>query len=398
MVWKFPIVLALVVMVVLSATSFAAVPTPVVLTNDDNPTAGANSATAFHLVTSTGALTLIKRLKTGGTGLGGGFFANSGTSIQSNGNCVFVANTGSDKITSFAAPSYAKTGNAGFPGMFSANLAGGSIALSPNGQLLVSGNSGTENISLWSVGAKCLLTHVADYVPSMGADVFSPIAFTPDGTAVVVPAPDFEGAEIFDVVAGPALEDINSVNWTTVASCADGCYPTGMDFTNDGTVVLFGNANDQMSSVLSANIGPAGLSNPQNWPLSVSTSVMCNPNVPWLSQAGAAGQGELYIGMSGFGPGFPSGEVTATFVESPLSITQEGAGTAISTPDDILGTIRTVGATGTGTGGGTMVIAEFPNQIQTATIAAGGAITPGPITTDPNGGGLLSVSVYPNTR
>jgi hypothetical protein len=45
-----------------------------------------------------------------------------------------------------------------------------------------------------------------------------------------------------------------------------------------------------------------------------------------------------------------------------------------------------------------LVYAMYPNQIQTATIDAAGAITLGPITTDANGQGLLSISVYPNTR
>jgi hypothetical protein len=90
--------------------------------------------------------------------------------------------------------------------------------------------------------------------------------------------------------------------------------------------------------------------------------------------------------------------VTATFVESPLSITVEGAGTLIPTPQEFLGTIRTIGATGAGAGGGMMVIAEFPNQIQTAKIGAGGILTLGPITTDANAAGLLSISVFPNNR
>jgi hypothetical protein len=385
--------------IALCANSFAAVPLPVVLTYDDNFNSGANSATAFHLNTTTGAMTIIAQLKTGGTGLGGAYFAATGTAIQGNGNCVFVTNTGSDTITSFAAPTYGKTGDAGIPGMFSAFGAGGSIALSPNGQLLVSANSGTLNISLWSVGAKCVLTHVADYVPSIGADFFSPIAFNPAGTAVVVPAPDLEGAEIFQVLAGPALKDVNNVTWANLSSClANGCFPTGMDFTNDGKVVVFGNGINASSSILTANIGNTGLSNPQNFPLTVPISVMTNPNVPWFSKAGAAGKGELYVGMSGFGSGFPAGEVTLSFVESPLSITQEGAGTAISTPASFLGAIRTIGATGAGSGGGIMIIAEFPNVLGTATIGAAGALTLGPTTTNPNGVGMLSISVFPNSR
>jgi len=380
----------LIVVIALCAVSFAgSVPLPVVLTNDDNPRAGANSATAYHLVTSNGTMTFLKKLSTGGTGLGGGYLANTGTSIQSNGNCVFVANTGSDTITSFAAPNYTKTGDAGIPGMFSTFSAGGSIALAPNGKLLVSGNSGTLNISTWSVGANCKLAHLADYTPSIGPDYFSMVAFNPTGTAIVVPAPDYEAVELFKVNIDQTLTDVNHVDWTGIAACANGCYPAGMDFTNDGKVVVFGNASIAQSSVLTVNIGASGLSNPQNWDLTNAANVG-NPNVPWFSKTGAAGSGPLYIGFSGYGPdNISSGEVTASFTESPLSITYTNS-TAITTPQQYLGGIRTIGSL--------MVVAIYPNLLQTAQVNADGSLTMGPTTTDANGGGLLSISVYPNSR
>ncbi len=397
---KFLVLLALVAMLALCATSFAAVPLPVVLTNDDNPNAGANSATAFHLNTSAGTMTLIKVLETGGTGLGYGFFAYTGSAIASSGNCVFVINTASDTISSFAAPSYAKTGDAGFTGMFSGQLSGGGVALSPDGKILASANSGTLNVSTWAVGTKCTLTHIADYTPSIGADTFVTLAFEPNGKGLIVPAVDFQGVEIFKVNANGTLTDGGSVSWASLTDCQTaGCYPTGLDITNDSKVAVFGNASGSQNSVLSVNIGPAGLSNPQNWPITACPSGCGNPNVPWFSQNGAKGNGELYVGMSGYSiNSIPSGEVTMNFTESPLSITEEGSGTFISTPDEALGAIRSVGASGNGTGGGMLVYAIYPNQIQTATVDADGAITLGPVTTDPNGQGLLSISVYPKSR
>jgi hypothetical protein len=397
---KAPLVLALIAMVALCATSFAAVPLPVVLANDDNPNTGANSATAFHLNTTNGTMTSVKVLETGGTGLGFGFFAYTGSAIASNGSCVFVINTASDTISSFAAPSYAKTGDAGFTGMFSGELEGGGVALSPNGKILASANSGTLNISTWSVGAKCILTHIADYTPSIGADTFVTLAFTPNGKGLLVPSVDFQGVEAFQVNANGTLTDIGNASWTGITDCQNlGCFPTGLDITTDSKVAVFGNASGSQNSLLSVNIGPTGLTNPQNWPITACPSGCGNPNVPWFSKNGAKGKGELYVGMSGYSiNNIPSGEVTMNFTESPLSITEEGSGTLISSPQQALGAIRSVGATGDGTGGGMLVYAMYPNQIQTATIDAAGAITLGPITTDANGQGLLSISVYPNTR
>jgi hypothetical protein len=392
--------LARIAMLVLCAASFAAVPLPVVLTNDDNPNAGANTATAFHLNTSDGTMASIKVLETGGTGLGSGFFAYTGSAIASNGACVFVINTASDTISSFAAPSFAKTGDAGFSGMFSGQLSGGGVALSPNGKLLASANSGTLNVSTWKVATNCTLTHIADYTPSIGADIFATLAFTPNGKALIVPSVDLEGVEIFQVNANGTLTDAGNVTWTGLADCQSlGCFPTGLDITSDSKVAVFGNASGGQNSLLSVNIGAKGLTNPRNWPIGTCPSGCGNPNVPWFSQSGAKGNGELYVGMSGYAiNNIPSGEVTMKFVESPLSITEEGSGTFISTPQQALGAVRSVGATGDGTGGGMLVFAIYPNQIQTATIDAGGAITLGPITTDANGKGLLSISVYPNSR
>ena len=342
---------ALTAIAALSATSFAAVPLPVVLTNDDNPNAGANTATAFHLNTSNGTMASIKVLETGGTGLGSGFFAYTGSAIASNGACVFVINTASDTISSFAAPSFAKTGDAGFAGMFSGQLSGGGVALSPNGKLLASANSGTLNVSTWKVATNCTLTHIADYTPSIGADIFATLAFTPNGKALIVPSVDFEGVEIFKVNAKGTLTDAGNATWTNLTDCQTlGCFPTGLDVTGDSGVAVFGNASGSQNSVLSVNIGPKGLSNPQNWPITACPSGCGNPNVPWFSQNGAKGNGELYVGMSGYSiNNIPSGEVTMNFVESPLSITEEGSGTFISTPQQALGAIRSVGATGDGT-------------------------------------------------
>jgi hypothetical protein len=348
------------------------VPLPVILANNDNPSG--NSASAYSLGGAS-----VGTLITGGTGLGGGFFAETSEAISGNGKCVFVIDAGSDDIASFAAPTYALVGKAGFPNMFSAFGLGGSVALAPGGKCLYSGNSGTENVSAWSVNASCSLTHVADYVPKVGGDFYSPLAVTPDGKRLIVPAPDFEAAEMFDVNANCTLTDVNNINWANVPQCNGGCFPTGMDITNDSKVVIFGNAGLQPSA-LSASISPGGLSNPGFWDLT-NVPGLQQANTPWFSKAGAAGSGQLYFGMAG--P--PSGEVTATFVESPLSITVAGA-TPLPSP---VGTIQTVG--------NTMVLAELPNQIVTATISGGNLIL-GPIIIDPKTSALVSLEVYPKTR
>jgi hypothetical protein len=373
---KFLVVLALLTLVAgLCSTSLAQgnIPLPVILANSDNPVA--NNANAYTLGGG-----LVGTLTTGGKGLGFGAFAATSEAISSNGKCVFVVDDGSDDIASFAAPAYGLAGKSGFPGMFTAGN-GGSVAVTPNGKCLYSGNSGSRNVSAWRVNPSCSIVHIADYVPSLGPHPFSPIAVTPDGARLIVPAPDLEAAEMFNVNLNCTLTDVNNINWANVPQCNTGCFPTGMDITDDSKVVIFGN-NSPQPSALTASISPGGLSNPQFWPLPNCCALQFD-NVPWLSKAGAAGSGQIYFAMSG--P--PSGEVTANFVEFP-SVTIAATG---STPIPVpaLGAIRTVGTT--------MVIAEFPNQIQTAKIS-GASLVLGPITIDPAAANLVSLEVYPKSR
>jgi len=368
----------------LCSVSFAA---NYVVTNDDNPSG--NTATIFK-VGAGGNLTVFKTLSTGGYGLGGGYFSWQGVSVTSTAKCVWVANTGSDTITSFAAPSYNKTGDAGTPGMFTTYGIGGSITAHPTGKLVVSGNSGSLNISTWLVGKNCTLTHLADYTPSGGADYFSPLGYTPKGTYLVVPIPDYEEAELYKQKANGSLTDIGFVNFANVSLCqSEGCYPTGLDFTNDEKLVVLGNATlgslTGDSYVLTANITSGGLTNPQDWTVTNSAGAI-NDNSPHFTKAARGGSGALIIGESGYDGYGPSGLACANFTESPLNITVANA-VAVPNTYDYQGSVVTFGSQG--------FAGEPPNQIQAFTIGSGCSVTLGPVTTDNNGYFVMSIAGFP---
>ena len=127
--------LVLTSLVALAASVSFAASTTYVIAVDENTTA--NSATVFTLNTTTGVTTQVKKLSTGGLGVGGGFFANATVTLTSNNSCIFIADTGSDDIAAFAAPTYAKVGNFSNGAVnWSASGAGGSLALSPDGKWL----------------------------------------------------------------------------------------------------------------------------------------------------------------------------------------------------------------------------------------------------------------------
>jgi len=380
---------ALVVM--LGSASFAQ--TVYVLTNDDNP--AGNTATAFVLNTATGALTQAAVLTTGGTGLGGGFFAATSEAVAQNEACVFVADTGSDDIAAFSkATGFKKVGNYSNAALsFSALGAGGSISVTPNGKFLYGGYSGSENIGAWSVASNCALNFIAAYVPSTGADTFSPLKVTPSGSALIVPSIDLSLATLFSINATTgALTEVNNVNWSTNTTCESvGCYPSGLDITENNSLVVFGNPTLTNNGIyaLTASIGASGLSNPQAFTLTNSANVG-NDNVPWFtSQSYPTGNGGMLFGMSGYNNPFIQSGIVAAEVSSTKGITVVNS-TAITTPDDFLGSIRTHELI--------LVVAIYPNTINTYKIAANGSLTLLKSTTDAQGAGLLSLDLYPETR
>jgi len=298
-----------------------------------------------------------------------------------------VANTGSNTISAFKKPSYTEVGSYGEPDMFSTYGVGGSIALHPSGKLLVAGQSGLMNIGVYSVSSGCVLTHLADYTPSIGSDYYGPVAFSPDGAYVVVPAPDLGGAELFKVNPTGGLTDIGNINfYSSVSECDSvGCYPTGMDFTSDSKLVLFGNATSE-PSVLSASISSSGLSNGQLWNLANSAEVG-NVNVPHFTKMARGGSGVLLLGGAGFYS--TSGILCTNFTESPLNISVVSV-TPITNEDNLQGGIVTFGSEGW--------VAEFPSTIQSFSISSSCGITLGTATTDSSAACSLSTDIQQTSK
>jgi hypothetical protein len=354
-----------------------------VVTNDDNPSG--NSATAFT-ASSNGTLTQLKKLTTGGTGLGGGYFSWTGVQIAQNEKCLFVANTGSDTISAFQVPSFKETGSYGIPGMFSTYGEGGSIALHPTGKLLVSADSGLFNIATWAVSSNCALKELTTYTPEIGEDYFSPIGISPNGAYVVVPAADYEGVELYSVGSTGALTDKGYISYSSVGNCSStGCYPTGMDFTSDSKLVIFGNATIDEPSALSASITSSGLTNGAMYNLTNSAGVI-NVNVPHFTKTARGGSGMLLFGASGYSSDGPSGIICTNFTESPLSISLVSA-TAFTNEYNYQGSVVTFGSEG--------YAGEPPASVQAFSISSSCGITAGTVNSDANGYFVMSIAGFP---
>jgi hypothetical protein len=381
----------------MASVSFAASPTYVIAVDENT---SANSATVFSLNTTTGVTTQVKKLSTGGLGLGGGFFASSTVTITSNNQCIFIADTGSDDIAAFAAPTYAKVGNFSNGSLnWSAAGAGGSLSLSPDGKWLYGAYSGSENIGAWAVGAGCKLTFINAYTPSTGADLFATLHVTPDGKALIVPSIDFELATMFSINGSTgALTEVNNADWSGLSLCqTNGCFPFGFDISGDSKVAFFGDpttANNGLFALGVAINTTTGLSNPQAFALTAKPG-MGNSSYPWFPKVSYAhGTGPLVIGLAGyFNPIENSGVVIAQVTETPTLkvLTSSQFAVPDTSCNGCAGTVETTG--------NLAVSAALPNLINVYSInATTGAFTLLKSNKDANAQGLLSLHIVPETR
>lgn len=125
---------------------------------------------------------------------------------------------------------------------------------------------------------------------------------TANGKAVVISYPNAGGAQAYSVSStgtltalGPKLVFNNSVS-----SCSStGCFPTAQDITTAGRFWVWGNATLSGPSILTATLSSSGFSNAAVQ--TYSGSGLTNVETPWFSPAGRAGNGNLYLGASGYG-------------------------------------------------------------------------------------------------
>jgi len=373
----------------LCCTSFAA--TEYVVVNNDY--VFANSASVYKLNATTGKLTLVTVLETGGLGEpqnpAQNNFLDVEQAISPDASCLFVLDPQSNDIASFSKTlNYAELGRYTNAAVNS-NYNGSSLALTPNGKFLYATYSGSENLGAWTVNSDCSLTFIAAYVPSEGQGFFSSLRVSPNGAYLIVPYGN--DAELFTINQNSgALTDMGFVSYTGLPGCSrfPGCDPAGIDFTKDSKVVVFGNLFTYPSA-MTAEITPTGLVNPRAWSLANPERIV-GALYPFLSASAYAGSGPLYFGAIGTGNEKQyAGILTASFTEKPLSITLT-AGTVIQPPD--------VSDCSIALTGDLMVIAQYYNQIAVFKTNADGSVTPLSTIIDGDAGSLFSLSLFPNTR
>lgn len=307
------------------------------LINNDN--VSANTAD-IDTVSATGALKLLKTVSTGGTGLGGGYFAAPRNAIAQNFKCFWVSDAASSDIASFEIPSLKKTGN------FSNSALNGDfdgIGLTEVGNYLISAWSGSANIGVLKINSDCTLTMVGSALsqPDNVADVTT----IPGNVGFVVSYPNAGGAQAYAVSAAGALTAVGPelVFGNAISGCSsEGCFPTGEDVTSNGQFWIWGNATLNGPSTLTATLSTKGFSNAALQ--TYSSSGLSNVETPWFSPAGRAGNGNLYLGASGFGAGEPAGIIVTTYNKGTITY----ASATLNAAATYAGNVQTIGNSGTG--------------------------------------------------
>jgi hypothetical protein len=228
-----------------------------VVTNDD--VSGPNTVT-FYLAGGTVSapkLTRVKTIKTGGTGLGGGFFGLVRQVLVPDGNdeCVFAANGGSNDIAAIILGSQKVLGNYKGSGTDSDGSGGMGLAVNPNHKFLYAAFSASNTLATFQVGSACTLTFVGD-VSAVGLNGGFPHGVAAVGHILVVAYGDGSIGS-FNISGGTPVSN-NDLQLSS-GFMKDGVFPDGVDISKDSHYAIFGDASGGFSEVEVSDISSGKL-------------------------------------------------------------------------------------------------------------------------------------------
>jgi hypothetical protein len=224
------LILTLALVMLWAASTFAA--TKYVVTNDDNP--AANSAT-FYSIGAGGKLTPKKVVKTGGTGLGGGFFATGRVNVLHDKvqSCVYVSDAGSNDVASINEATLKLVGR--FKPSSTDSGAGFGIGLAANPNALYASFPASNTIATFKILPGCKLKFAKDTAAvALNGGAVDGMAI--HGKILVVAYGD-GSIQSFNISHGVAISNKDEQDSTGFASTL---LPGGVDITKDGKFAIFG--------------------------------------------------------------------------------------------------------------------------------------------------------------
>ncbi len=355
------------------------------VTNDDSPT---NNTATFYEILTTGTLKQRALVKTGGVGLGVGYYATGRVGVLHNkySQCVYVSDGGSSDIAAIAVKGLTVTGNFKGSTTDSGNLDGIGLALA--GKYVYASFTASNTIGTFKIAPGCTLTFVGD-VDAKGLNGGAVDGMAAHGSILVVAYAD-GSIESFNIAKGKPKSNNDAQNST---GFANGALPTGVDISLNGQYAVFGDANSsslvEVSDISSGKLTPTVVYN-------VGTGL--NSNNVLFSPDGSL----LFVSNNN------SGQVSAAFFESSTGVLSSPCTSSVLSGFNTSWTLTGSLASELNTGlGGVLYVAEDgqPSSVgivvpQKGTTPAAGTctlteLTKGSPAKDPNSNSLLSIGVYP---
>ena len=358
------------------------------IANEDGPIPHDNAVVFFQA--SGTQLTLQSTVVTNGFGIGGGFFGTPRlvSPPDSNAQCVYASEAGSNDIAALSLPSMDVAGL--FYGSDNDSGSSNGIGLAVNSNYLYAGYPDSSTIATFAVGTGCQLEFLSDVsVSGLNGGFLTGMAL--HGNLLVVTYGD-GSIESFDISAGAPLSNSDLQNSTGYLNDENN-MPAAADITQDGHYAIFGDTAVatvvEVSDISSGKLKPTVPYTVGGGPVAFVTNV--SSSTVRLSPDGSL----LYIGNS------QGGTVSAAFFNKATGQIRTGciSPTLRSYYNTwwFIGSLATRDNTGTG---GVIYAAEYPGSIAVLSVQSNGTTctlteAPGSPTQDPFSQGVLSLWVYP---
>jgi len=297
------------------------------VTNDDNSTA--NTAT-FYTIGAGGALTQVKEVKTGGTGLGGGYFASPRVGVLHDKiqSCVYISDAGSGDVAAISEATLKLVGKFKAGAKDAGTFDGVGLAANQNylyaGFTGTSGSQGTGSIATYKIETGCKLKYLKS-IPAKGLGSGSFGIGAPDGMGlhgkILVVAYGDGSIESFNVSHGVPVPNRDEQNSTGEP---DSYYPAGVDISADGKFAIFGDIPVNSPSYVTLEVS------------NISTGKLTKTKVYGGSGAGlgtgvnsndvelSPDESLLYVNNNGYTNGTGGGTVTAVFFNKTTGKVSKG--------------------------------------------------------------------------
>jgi 6-phosphogluconolactonase (cycloisomerase 2 family) len=203
-----------------------------VVTNDDN--ALANTAT-FYSIEAGGKLLRKAVIKTGGTGIGTGFFASSRVSLLHNKtqSCVYVSDAGSGDVAAIDEVTLKRVGTFKASGKDNGHISG--IGMAANQHYLYAAFTSSNTIATYRILAGCKLQFLKD-VHAAGLGGGAPTGMAIHGGLLVVAYGD-GSVQSFNIAKGAPVSNQDEQNSTGYNT---NLRPAAVDISRDGHYAIFG--------------------------------------------------------------------------------------------------------------------------------------------------------------